>query len=274
MKHKYISEIPQVKIVTITPQEAEFYLGNYNIKNRNIKTYQVKRYVKKILDGSFVCSPDAITFENTGVIRNGQHRLQACANSGKTIESLVYYGAPAKIAEVTDTGSARSLQDILKIVLNVDANSIVTQIARNYYLYSKRNEENWGVNSLAKENPAEIADIIESNIEALTDIAKIVTGKSKRVRRVGFLVAIFEYYKQDQEKALQFLEEVANGCAQDAGKWTPKYPPKQLLDWFEKNANLGNGTVKGDFGKSVHAIQFFHKGLSCSKLRELPNFAL
>ena len=73
----------------ITPEKAKLYL-NANKGNRKISKGKVKSLAQDILAGNWKeKTGDAITFDEDGILRNGQHRLSAIVEADKPIETWV-----------------------------------------------------------------------------------------------------------------------------------------------------------------------------------------
>ena len=76
---------------TITPEKAEQYLGK-NTGNRSYKTAKIAAYARDIASGSFVVTGEAIKFDWTGRLIDGQNRLAAIISAGAPITTLVVRG--------------------------------------------------------------------------------------------------------------------------------------------------------------------------------------
>lgn len=74
--------------VLVGPDMAERLLEN-NEGNRTISKADVKRITADILRGDWRMSFDPIVFTDNGRLLNGQHRLSAIADSGKTVRCVV-----------------------------------------------------------------------------------------------------------------------------------------------------------------------------------------
>jgi hypothetical protein len=103
-----------VTVEYITPQKAKEWLekNTNNFRKAQSRTYIA--YRKAMLAGEFGLTHDAIGFDASGRLLNGQHRLIACVESGKGFWSLVARNMPGRSEVQTDTGSARTLPQILK----------------------------------------------------------------------------------------------------------------------------------------------------------------
>lgn len=108
-----ISSSESTKIIEITPTVAREVLNNTNLKNRALRSTRVADYKRFIVNDEWHLTQDAISFDNNGVLTNGQHRLTAIAESNKAVPVLVAFGIEASTA--IDTGATRSISDNIKI---------------------------------------------------------------------------------------------------------------------------------------------------------------
>lgn len=109
-----------VDIVTITPDIAEELL-KYNTHNRPRQEKRIREYVDDMQKGKWVLSESAIGFDRSGVLTNGQTRLEACIKSGKTFQTILCTVLEQNIH--MDTGNVRRVID--NIILNGDADTLI-----------------------------------------------------------------------------------------------------------------------------------------------------
>jgi len=109
-------------IEKITPAVAEKYLEN-RTRNRKIDPRMVKKYVIAMNAGAWELTHQAIALDNEGRMFDGQHRMTAVVQSGKTIEFAVSRYAKSEDVPmlVVDSGYARNAGDRLVIGGIVDA---------------------------------------------------------------------------------------------------------------------------------------------------------
>lgn len=129
------------KKVFITPEMAKYILENNNIGNRKLSD-AYKKYASDMESGAWeqlsIASIILYDGEND-VLKDGQHRLAAVAESG--IGQWFYVYTDAK-TEIIDRGKTRSIDDIMRLRgYDEDvANRFVVAIAKTYYdLFVKHN---------------------------------------------------------------------------------------------------------------------------------------
>lgn len=99
----------------ISPKLATLYLNNFNTGNRKLRTGVVEKYAEDMRRGKWTACPEPISFYDDGELANGQHRLWAVIESGKTQTFFVLRGLPRDAGLNLDMGLARSLVDNAKI---------------------------------------------------------------------------------------------------------------------------------------------------------------
>lgn len=109
-------------VVLVTPELANRWLEK-NTNNRKLKKHVVETYVNDMKNGKWSLTGDSITFDEEGVLTNGQHRLTAVVKSGTSQYFNVMKGIAHNIN--TDRGASRSVGDNLRIF--TDLPEICTQ---------------------------------------------------------------------------------------------------------------------------------------------------
>lgn len=145
---------PKMKVekVYITPGKAETLLRN-NIKNRCITSRSLQRIVNQMKNGEWQeDTGETIKIASDGTLLDGQHRLTALIETGKSFNFLVISDLPNKAFEVIDTGKARNAGDALKI-LGVKNYYALSALIRQYlYLKAEKilNKQNDAVVTTSK----------------------------------------------------------------------------------------------------------------------------
>lgn len=102
------------KLTTITPKMATQWLEK-NEKNRKPRKPLIDRISEDIVRGAWEITGEAIVFDSNGALIDGQHRLLACIQSGKPIQSMVVRGVAPRARIKMDTGEKRQAHDVLKM---------------------------------------------------------------------------------------------------------------------------------------------------------------
>lgn len=106
--------IPSICVSEVTPDLAREWLTR-NIGNRSSSPAWVKELEGFIHDGRWRMTGDPIRFSKTGKLIDGQHRLQAILNSGKTVQCVVMRNLADDIFDVIDSGKSRTKVDVIFI---------------------------------------------------------------------------------------------------------------------------------------------------------------
>lgn len=102
------------EVVTVTPGVAKRWLLQ-NQKNRHIRPTYVEQLKRSLVRGQWTASTDAIGFDESGRLVNGQHRLTAIAESGISADLLVVHDLPPNARLNLDVGAKRSFADFLTL---------------------------------------------------------------------------------------------------------------------------------------------------------------
>ena len=116
-----------VSLVYITPEIAEHYLS-YNTQNRKESVKSINFLTQQMNKGLFIENGESIVFDKNMKLTDGQHRLMAIINSGKSYHIPVVKGVNIKSMATYDTGKNRSAADVLSINGFKNANLLSTFI--------------------------------------------------------------------------------------------------------------------------------------------------
>ncbi len=100
--------------MTITPAMAEEMLV-YNTDNRPLSAATVKKYKGEIERGRWMQTGVPIIFSTTARLLDGQNRLNACVEAGKSFVNDVRFGITDEAFAFIDRGKTRTAADIFAI---------------------------------------------------------------------------------------------------------------------------------------------------------------
>jgi hypothetical protein len=103
-------------VENITPQMAAGYL-KLNTFNRPHNELLVKRYSEAMKKGEWILTHQGIAFDRDNVVIDGQHRLKAIVESGRTVAVMVCRGLDPTVFRVLDRGRRRNLADDIAIAM-------------------------------------------------------------------------------------------------------------------------------------------------------------
>lgn len=104
----------QSEFVAITPELANEYLTK-NTRNRNLSRAMVNRIKDDIEHNRWETTHQGVAFYETGELADGQTRLTAIKESGKSVMMFVTTGIPVTAGAAIDRHRARSDADSIKI---------------------------------------------------------------------------------------------------------------------------------------------------------------
>jgi len=104
----------KAEIINLTPSKAKELL-EMNVGNRDIKKSARLDYVRQMRDGSWKENGEPIIVDYNGVVKDGQHRLIAVIESGISYTVPLITGVASNVMDTIDTGTNRSLADVLKL---------------------------------------------------------------------------------------------------------------------------------------------------------------
>jgi hypothetical protein len=99
----------------IDPVTAQSYLDKNFDNNRDKSREHINELAKEMKNNLFEISCDAIGFDVTGRLINGQHRLTAVVESGTPQPFVVIRGLPSKTAQLIDVGKKRTMAQRITI---------------------------------------------------------------------------------------------------------------------------------------------------------------
>lgn len=99
-------------IVTITPTYAAQLLES-NSHNRKLDDRLVADYAKEMSHGKWEINGETIKISKTGILLDGQHRLNACVRSGHDLVTMMVEGLDEHVFTTINRGKKRSIAQIL-----------------------------------------------------------------------------------------------------------------------------------------------------------------
>jgi len=239
---KTVTKLTTEKVVmgmTITPKMAEEML-KLNTCNRPVNQRTVDYYVKQIKEGKWRLNGECISFSNTNVLIDGQHRLLAIIKSGIAIQSDVRYGLEDDVFPTVNTGRIRQSSDACAIAdienythISAMVNFIINftsghidQASRGYSHGSDKITNETVVEFSKKNNKS----LEESRVYGYSTKLNDGTLKAKLLASLHY---IFKRLKGAEDDANEFFGRVGDGVG--LTKDSPIYVLRKLLQADNKN---------------------------------------
>jgi hypothetical protein len=200
-------KFPLAVSLDVSPTLAADML-THNLNNRRIDTRRVKRYATSIIKGEWRINNDDICFDVDGNLINGQHRLKAIIDSGKTVPMSFKFGCSPDALITIDEGRARSNYDVLKITGHPSSKAALA--ATNFILEQTQRKHTMpradilAFNERCREG-GEFATKLKSTPWAIAPIHAVI-------------VRAFYHYRDPEERARleRFVEILSTGLYDNA----------------------------------------------------------
>jgi len=115
-KIRFIESSIESGVAEITPELAKEILELGNHGNRPLKKAHIKMLTTSLKNNEWMLNGESITLSESGRLLDGQHRLTACINSGKSFKTIVIKGIEDEAAFGTiDIGKPRSVTDLMDL---------------------------------------------------------------------------------------------------------------------------------------------------------------
>ena len=215
IKKKVVSESnrPEItsQIYLVTPTHAKRLLEK-NDGNRTLSAKTVNRYSKMMAENEWKMNGEPIIIDSNGKLSNGQHRLEACVQSGKPFESLVVEGVSADAFDTLDSGKARTLSDVMSVE-RIQNSAAAAATTRCLVAYEKTGTPDTRVlSSLGLTKRAYLDRYYESAEPIQRGIAQ--GGRLRESMQVAKSAAAFCFVKfvdYDEDFAVDFFAGVKSG---------------------------------------------------------------
>jgi hypothetical protein len=207
--------------MTITPEIARWLLEETQRQpNRILLPTLVTKYARKIKDGEWQISPEALGWDYNGVLVEGQHRLHAIVNSGMAIDSFCGFGFNPTVVYYINQGKVRTLKELLDIMGgHVNTRELGTIARLAYYgasgAYKKMALATYLTSENYKPHHIEILKFVSEDKERLA----LATSKALLIKSAhlpGTTMAGLIYYCgliAEEDGTLGHAEELVEGLA-------------------------------------------------------------
>jgi hypothetical protein len=119
---------PTATIRSVDPVLARRWLKENNVRNRKLRPGRVEDLKNAILRGEWRMDGSPIRFSRSEKLLDGQHRLKAIEESGRTVQCLVIRGLDENAQEVMDRNLGRTYADKLQIDEEPNATTLASAV--------------------------------------------------------------------------------------------------------------------------------------------------
>lgn len=250
-----------VEAIVVTPDLAKAWLEK-NVLNRRVNQRAVSKIMRDIIGGRWQMTGDPIRFDTTGSLLDGQHRLLACVQADRPIETMVIYDMDPAIKTVVDTGRSRSASDVLSLRGITNSNNVAS--ALRVLLLEKHERMTSGWSGIFTN--ADIADALDRhpNLPLYIPIPNSLT-RGIVASRVGYLYYVTASILKQRERAEAMMAVLKTGVPNYDGCPIHAYREKMLRDY---EAATGAHSLRvASFNALKHCWNVFEKGGKITVLR-------
>lgn len=207
---------PSVKIESVSPKMAQGYLVKNN-DNRPLRDRNVNWFSEQMSDNDWDLVGDCVTFDTNGDLRNGQHRLHAIVQSGKTIDLVVLRGVTPNSFIHMDCPSVRRAGDALAIMGYPHGRKAESAVRMISAISDLENSDETNISKVRwnKMTHTQIVDFAKESEKALLETIYFITDKLDLNRLFGcnnslFMAMHFVFASKNKSKAKEFFTQFAD----------------------------------------------------------------
>jgi hypothetical protein len=222
--------------VYITPDLATEWLEQRNTRNRKFRDRKTESFTLDMKNEQWDVNGESVIFSNTGILTDGQHRLKAIIDSGKSQYIMVVYGVDQESQDTIDTGTARHLGDQLHMkgypnsLLLASTASLIVRVNEAY-----ANESTYVGHVLPSHT--DVIKFIEANkqVHKAAEVARMAKMKANLDCSPSGLGAVYFYLAEiDPYQAEEFIvHQVIDGL-----DWKEGSPAKALVERFASEKKI------------------------------------
>lgn len=237
----------------ISPAMAEGFLKK-NLKNRTLRAARVAIYVDEMTRGEWLDTHQGIAFDTSGNLVDGQHRLAAMVESGKTYTLPVTFNVSERAVAAMDTVSPRTAADILTMEGHPYGNRLAALCGflKEYdKMMSAPNPGQGGTPWHGRLKTTEAQEFITTHpkvLSVISEVSKTMKGVPTNVRFIDGCYYLFR--EIDPSSARIFVEQFVYGL-----NLTPNSPWRVLRERLLQNKLTQNKNRKLN-GKTILAYMF------------------
>jgi hypothetical protein len=203
-----------IELKKVTPAMAEKWLKKNHPKNRRISQAIVDAIAGDIANGNWKITHQGICFDGDGCLIDGQHRLNAIVQAGKTVEILVAENSGSEIGDPIDTHRKRTTSYLTGYTTKTIAACKVLRGFVDGYQFT--------TNMTAAQSTA-VYELFADDLAALAP----VPGRDKLF---GGIIAALVWAVPVSDRVVEFAAQVSRGEMLKRGD-----PAFALRGWLEAN---------------------------------------
>ncbi len=222
-------------VAEITPELAKSILESHNHGNRPLKKPHVKMLITTLKNNEWMLNGESITFSESGRLLDGQHRLTACVNSGKSFQTIVIKGIQDEAAFGTiDIGKPRSVADLMNLQ-GLPKAPLFSAIAKQHKAWIEVEDKTTFSLDRRFYTERSIALHGKEYVDTILPAFEVTQKLGRKSAAIGFAaLLILEIAPDDGEEFFAELESIWNDeCIPD-----PQSPSFVLYAWIRREEHI------------------------------------
>lgn len=230
----------EIKALNVTPAMAKNWLENNNDYNRPLSTAHVKTLVAAIRKGDWERNGETIKFHADGRLLDGQHRLAAIVETGRSLKMDVATGINGEAFNTIDQGRPRSFCDMLSRDGETNANTLATAV-RYWAIFLQKHDMN------AKLSVKEGYRFLERAKQIRSTVAYCVSNKARLLGSVGLLSGAYHAcWDISGDWAVEFFEPLISGVNVEQGSIQKRVRDRLIQNQAaEQHSRMNRSTMVG-----------------------------
>lgn len=234
---KFIETSLKIGVSEITPELAKIILDENNKDNRPINKAHVKMLTSAFKHNEWMLNGETIIFSESGRLLDGQHRLTACLQSGKSFKTIVVKGMKDEdVFGTIDVGKQRKVTDLMSLQ-GLPKAPLFSAIAKQHkaWIDTKESERNRFTLAPRQYTERSIALHAREHKEIVFPAFEVTQKLGRKSAAIGFsALLILDTAMDDGE---DFFAELASiwheECSPD-----PHSPSFVLYNWICKEEHI------------------------------------
>lgn len=230
----------------ITPEIAELLLTKHNTRNRKKDLRMIKNFVKRMEGDEWMINGDTVRMSRTGILLDGQNRLQSIMDSGISQSCIIVEGLHDDAFLTMDDGRKRNAADVLSAEQDPILSgyeSKVSALAKSIMLIANGNPgstkgggdksatpSNLAVRNYVHENKTELVTAVIEGVKIAKDFACV----NSRILSLTYCL----FGRKNKRKCDDFFESLRTGQSLDKDSPILEFRNLMIKDSSRKDSKL------------------------------------
>ncbi|WP_414167166.1 hypothetical protein ACMATS_06030 [Streptoverticillium reticulum] len=255
-------------VMTVTVEMAESWLEN-NTHNRHMRPRHVDALVRDILADSWQLNGEAIKIASNGQVLDGQHRLAAVVQSGKSITTLVVTGLPPDTQGSMDSGVKRTTGDVFELD-GIPNSTLVAAIVTKKWKWDRGDYRFHSSERPTKPESRRILKEFPGILESAHEVSSLRPATKGMLQPSIAGLAHYLFTDIDAGDAVWFF-----GRLNDGAELKSDHPILTLRDrLFSEAEKLGSSPSHQNMELLIRGWNAFREGRPLGKIYCFPNKAM